>query len=434
MNVSVFGLGYVGCVSAACLARLGHRVIGVDVNPHKTQLINSGQSTIVEEEIGDLVRDAVRGGRLSATLSTADALKATEISLVCVGTPSNENGSLNLSYVEACCRSIGEGLAQKKDYHVVVIRSTMLPGSLSRTVIPALESFSGGKKAGDDFGLCTNPEFLREGSSVRDFYQPPFTVIGALDERSARVLAELYVQIDAPLMKVSPETAEMIKYASNSFHAVKICFANEIGRLCKAAGVDSHQLMDLFCQDDRLNISRVYLRPGFAFGGSCLPKDVRAITYFGRSADVDTPLLNALLPSNQAHLKEALRLIERGGRRNVGLVGLAFKPGTDDLRESPLVLLAEYLIGRGFPIRIYDANVQISNIFGANRQYIEKEIPHIEKLMVPTLSDLIAFADVLVVGHQKTQLHTLDLQSKELIELERLENRPEAAHWQSISW
>jgi len=433
MDISVFGLGYVGCVSAACLARLGHRVIGVDVNPHKIDLIKAGQSTIVEDEIGDLVRDAVRQGRLSATTSSVEAIQTTEISLVCVGTPSNENGSLNLQFIEACCRSIGGALKQKKGYHTVVIRSTMLPGSLLGVVLPALEAASG-KKAGDDFGLCMNPEFLREGSSVRDFHQPPFTVIGALDERSARALNEVYKEIDAPVIQTSPQTAEMIKYASNSFHAVKICFANEMGRLCKAAGVDSHQLMELFCRDDKLNVSRAYFRPGFAFGGSCLPKDVRAITYFGRSADVETPLLNSLMPSNLAHLQQALRLIERGGRRNVGLIGLAFKPGTDDLRESPLVQLAEYLIGRGYPIRIYDVNVQISNIFGANRQYIEQEIPHIEKLMVPTLSDLIEFADVLVLGHRNVELHTFPLQNKEVIELERPEQRPWAAIGQGVGW
>jgi len=433
MDISVFGLGYVGCVSAACLARLGHRVIGVDVSSHKIDLIQSGQSTIVEDEIGDLVKDAVRQGRLSATVSALDAIHSTEISLVCVGTPSNENGSLDLNYIKACCGSIGEGLKRKRGYHVVVIRSTMLPGSLRGVVLPILEA-SSGKKAGDDFGLCMNPEFLREGSSVRDFHQPPYTVIGAVDERSARVLGEMYSDISAPVIKTTPETAEMIKYASNSFHAVKICFANEMGRLGKSAGVDAHQLMELFCRDEKLNISRAYFRPGFAFGGSCLPKDVRAITYFGRTADVDTPLLNSLMASNQAHLQQALRMIERGGRRNVGLVGLAFKPGTDDLRESPLVLLAEYLLGRGFPLRIYDVNVQISNIFGANRQYIEKEIPHIEKLMVPTLSDLIAFADVLVLGHRNVELHTFPLQNKEVIELERPELRPWAAPGQGIGW
>lgn len=433
MNVSVFGLGYVGCVSAACLARMGHRVIGVDVNSDKVQLIRAGQSTIVEEEIGEIVRVSVSEGRLTATESSVEGVLETDLSLVCVGTPSKENGSLNLDYIEACCRSIGEGLRRKDGYHVVVIRSTMLPGSIRGTVIPALEAASS-KTAGKDFGLCINPEFLREGSSVKDFHHPPYTVIGALDDKSADKLQEMYSGIEAPVLRVPIEAAEMIKYASNTFHAVKICFANEMGRLCKAAGVDSHLLMDLFCRDDKLNTSRAYLKPGFAFGGSCLPKDVRALNYFARSTDVDAPLLGSLMPSNQAHLDQAVRMVCRGGRRKVGLVGLSFKPGTDDLRESPIVLLVEYLIGRGYPVRIYDANVQISRLFGANRQYIEKEVPHIEKLMSPTLSELIAFADVLVVGHAQTDLQQYNLQGKEVIELERLEKKPRSVPSQGLGW
>jgi GDP-mannose 6-dehydrogenase len=433
MNVSVFGLGYVGCVSAACLSRLGHRVIGVDVNLDKVQLINAGQSTIVEEEIGEIVRAAVKEGRLTATDSSLKAIQDTNLSLICVGTPSHENGSLSLDYVESCCRSLGEALKQKSGFHTVVVRSTMLPGSIRGTVIPALEA-SSGKTAGKDFGLCINPEFLREGSSVKDFHHPPYTLIGVLDNKAADQLEELYQGIEAPVLRVPVEAAEMMKYASNSFHAVKICFANEMGRLCKAAGVDSHLLMDVFCRDDKLNTSRAYLKPGFAFGGSCLPKDVRAINYFARSADVETPLLSSLIPSNQAHLDQAVRMICRGGRRKVGIVGLSFKPGTDDLRESPIVLLVEYLIGRGYPLRIYDANVQISRLFGANRQYIEKEVPHIEKLMSPALSELIAFADVLVVGHKTAELAQYDLQNKEVIELERLEKKLESAASQGIGW
>jgi GDP-mannose 6-dehydrogenase len=433
MKVSVFGLGYVGCVSAACLARMGHRVVGVDVNPDKVRLINSGQSTIVEEEIGELVRVAVSEGQLTATESAADAILSTDLSMVCVGTPSHENGSLNLEYVQACCRSLGEGLAQKKGRHTVVIRSTMLPGSVKGVVVPALEA-SSGKKAGKDFGLCINPEFLREGSSVKDFHHPPYTVIGVLDENAADQLEAVYAAIEAPVLRVPVEAAEMIKYASNSFHAVKICFANEMGRLCKAAGVDSHLLMDVFCRDDKLNTSRAYLKPGFAFGGSCLPKDVRALNYFARTSDVEVPLLSSLMPSNQAHLDQAVRMIARGGRRNVGIVGLSFKPGTDDLRESPIVLLVEYLIGRGYPLRIWDPNVQISSLFGANRQYIEKEVPHIEKLMSPALSELIAFAQVLVVGHANEELMQYNLQGKEVIELERLVKRPEGLESQGIGW
>ena len=431
MNISVFGLGYVGCVSAACLARLGHQVIGVDVNPEKVRLINEGKSTIMEEEIGDIVREAVAGGSLSATESTRDGIEGSEISLICVGTPSNENGSLNLDYVRACSAEIGKALGRRGDYHVVVVRSTMLPGSIRSQVLPVLEENSG-KKAGTDFGLCINPEFLREGSSVYDFHHPPYTVIGALDDKSADTLGRIYESIDAPLLKVPIEAAEMIKYASNAYHALKICFANEIGRLCKEAGLDSHLLMDIFCQDDKLNISRAYLKPGFAFGGSCLPKDVRALNYFARTVDQEVPVLSSLIPSNAAHLEAALRMITRGGRRPVGVIGLAFKPGTDDLRESPLVLLVEHLLGRGFPVKIYDANVQMSQIFGANRQYVEQEIPHIEKLITSNLDELISFAQVLVVGQSGVNLDSFDLTDKEVIELER--SKVANVNIQGIAW
>lgn len=433
MNISVFGLGYVGCVSAACLARQGHRVIGVDVNSEKIRLINQGKSTIVEEEIGTIVRETVAKGDLTATGSTPDAIARSDISLVCVGTPSNENGSLDLEHVRACSADVGKALGDKNDYHVVVIRSTMLPGSIRNQVLPILEE-SSGKKAGADFGLCINPEFLREGSSVYDFFHPPYTVIGALDDRSADLLAQIYEPVAAPLVRVPIEAAEMIKYASNSFHALKICFANEIGRLCKEAGVDSHFLMDIFCQDDKLNISRAYLRPGFAFGGSCLPKDVRALNYFARSVDQEVPVLNSLIPSNMAHLEMALRMITRGGRRPVGVIGLAFKPGTDDLRESPLVLLVEHLLGRGFPVKIYDTNVQMSQIFGANRQYIEREIPHIEKLITSDLNELITFSEVLVVGQSGTDLDGYELSGKEIIELERKPERSRNLDLSGIAW
>lgn len=433
MKLSVFGLGYVGCVSAACLARLGHQVIGVDVNPEKVRLISEGKSTIVEDEIGDIVRHMVEENHLTATTSTDEAIQFSDISLICVGTPSNENGSLNLEYVEACCRAIGKALVKRRDYHVVVIRSTMLPRSIRTRVIPALEE-SSGKKAGTDFGVCINPEFLREGSSVYDFHHPPYTVIGSLDAKSADVFSKIYEKIDAPLLKIPIEAAEMIKYASNSYHALKICFANEIGRLCKAAGVDSHLLMDIFCQDDKLNTSKAYLKPGFAFGGSCLPKDVRALNYFARKVDQEAPVLGSLIPSNESHINEALKIITRGGRKPVGVIGLAFKPGTDDLRESPLVHLVEYLIGRGYPVKIYDANVHLSSIFGANRQFIESEIPHIDKLMTSDLKELIDFAEVLVLGQKSEELISHDLRGKQIVELERTNKIPDGIPREGICW
>ncbi|HXK61524.1 MAG TPA: nucleotide sugar dehydrogenase [Acidobacteriota bacterium] len=417
MNISVFGLGYVGCVSAACLARLHHQVVGVDVNPYKVGLIQAGQSTIVEEEITDLVREAACKGLLTATTSAVQAIADTQISLICVGTPSKDNGSLDLSHIESVCESIGKGLAAKEDHHVVVIRSTILPGSTRKVAIPVLEA-SSGKKAGKDFAVCVNPEFLREGSSVRDFFRPPYTLIGCDDDMGAGLVSRVYQGVEAETIRVPIETAEMIKYASNAFHAVKICFANEIGRLCKTLGVNSQQLMEIFSKDDKLNISKAYLRPGFAFGGSCLPKDLRALNHFARVSDIDIPLLASLLPSNQAHLDQALRQITRGGRRNIGVIGLSFKPGTDDLRESPLVLLVEHLIGRGFPVMVYDSNVELSRIFGANKQYIEKEIPHIERLMAGSLAQLVEFADVLVLGHRNVDLSGVNVDRKEVIELE----------------
>ncbi|MBU0518781.1 nucleotide sugar dehydrogenase [bacterium] len=433
MNISVFGLGYVGCVSAACLADVGHQVIGVDVARDKVEMINAGKSTIVEDQIGDIVKNTVAAGRLRATDNTEEAISETEISLVCVGTPSNENGSLNLDYVRSCCTAIGQTLKNMSDYHVVVMRSTMLPGSIRSTVIPALETQSG-KRAGADFGVCINPEFLREASSVWDFHHPPYTVIGAFDSRSGETLARMYDGIEAPVMTVPIEAAEMIKYASNSYHALKICFANEMGRLAKEAGLDSHILMDLFCKDDKLNTSSAYLKPGFAFGGSCLPKDVRAITYFARSVDQEVPVLSSLIPSNQAHLDYALQMVMREGRRKVGVIGLAFKSGTDDLRESPLVSLVEQLVGKGYPLRIYDENVELSRIFGANRRYIEKEIPHLEKLMTSDLKHLIDFSDVIVVGQGDVDLQGLDLSGKEVIELTRPKKVIEAGKNHGIAW
>ncbi len=433
MDISVFGLGYVGCVSAACLARLGHTVVGVDVAPDKVKLISSGKSTIVEDEIGDIVAAAVKQGALSATDMTEEAIRATEVSLICVGTPSNENGSLNLKYIEDCCADIGIALKKKSNYHVVVVRSTMLPRSIRTTVIPTLEEHSG-KRAGQDFGLCINPEFLREGTSVYDFHHPPYTVIGAFDDRSAEKLEKIYSGIDSPVLKVPIEAAEMIKYASNSYHALKVCFANEIGRLCKEAGVNSHLLMDIFCQDDKLNTSAAYLKPGFAFGGSCLPKDVRALNYFARTVDQEVPVLSAVIPSNQSHLDFTLRLITRGGRRPVGVYGLAFKQGTDDLRESPIVSMVEQLIGRGFPVMIYDTNVQISRLFGANKAFIENEIPHIDKLMTDDLNDLVSFADVLVVGQSSAELLALDLSGKEIIELTKPKEEINSNQKQGVAW
>jgi GDP-mannose 6-dehydrogenase len=402
MKVSVFGLGYVGSVSAAMLASDGHDVIGVDLNPDKVAAINAGASPIVEPGLGEALQDVVAKGRLRATTNTEDAVRNSEISLICVGTPSRRNGSLDLSYVERVARDIGSVLKTKDDYHVVVVRSTVLPGSTHGIVIPALESESG-KTYGEDFGVSMNPEFLREGTAIKDFRHPPMTLVGHNHAADAIGTSSLYEGLDAPVISTSIRTAEMIKYTSNTWHALKVCFANEIGNLCKQLGVDSHDVMDIFCKDDQLNLSSYYLKPGFAFGGSCLPKDVRAIQYRAKELDVELPVISAILPSNKLQVATALDQILETGKTNIGMLGFSFKAGTDDLRESPLVTLAEQLLGKGLRLRIYDKNVLLARLVGANKQYIEERIPHLSSLLCETIDEVVGNSDVIVVGNKSPE-------------------------------
>lgn len=397
MRISVFGLGYVGCVSAACLAAQGHEVLGVDVNPVKIDLITRGQAPVVEERIGELTADVVRSGALRATSDVAEAIAASEVSLICVGTPSAPNGSLSTAYLERVAEQIGVALAGLDHRHTVVFRSTMLPGTCLDLLVPILEKASG-KTAGVGFGVAVNPEFLREGTSVRDFFDPPKTVIGELDTASGDVVAALYEGLPGEVFRVPIPVAEMTKYADNSFHALKIGFANELGAISHALGLDSHQVMDVFLADRKLNISPAYLRPGFAFGGSCLPKDLRGLVYAARRADVSVPILEHILPSNDEHLRRAFDLVAATGKRKVGLFGLSFKPGTDDLRESPLVELAERLLGKGYDLRIYDANVTLSRLMGANREYIESRLPHLGDLLSSDVDEVLDHAEVCVIG------------------------------------
>lgn len=397
MRISVFGLGYVGCVSAACLASQGHKVLGVDVNPVKIDLITRGQAPVVEERIGELTASVVQSGQLSATTSVAEAINSSEVSLICVGTPSAPNGSLSTAYLERVAEQIGAELAGLDHRHTVVFRSTMLPGTCLNLLVPILEKASG-KTAGVDFGVAVNPEFLREGTSVRDFFDPPKTVIGELDAASGDAVAALYEGLPGEVFRVPIPVAEMTKYADNSFHALKIGFANELGAISHALGLDSHQVMDVFLADRKLNISPAYLRPGFAFGGSCLPKDLRGLVYAARRADVSVPILEHILPSNEEHLRRAFELIAATGKRKVGLFGLSFKPGTDDLRESPLVELAERLLGKGYDLRIYDANVTLSRLMGANREYIESRLPHLGDLLSSDVDEVLGHAEVCVIG------------------------------------
>ena len=398
MKLSILGLGYVGTVTSACFARDGHEVVGVDINPQKVALLNDGKSPIVEEKIGDMVMEGVRRGRLHATTDVHDAIMHTDLSLICVGTPSNGNGSLSLHSVISACRSLAQVLRHKKEYHLIVLRSTVLPGTVNRMIIPLLEQESG-KKLCNGFGLCFNPEFLREGTSVKDFYAPPFTVIGARERSTAERAQELYKDLKAPVYLTSIETAEIVKYASNAYHALKIAFANEIGAYCKTLGIDSHEVMDIFSTDTKLNISTAYLKPGFAFGGSCLPKDLRAILYEAKIHDVQLPVLQAILPSNELHLQRAVDLITSQRKKRVGLLGLSFKAGTDDMRESPLVKLTEILLGKGFELKIYDRDVSLARLIGANKEYIDREIPHLSCFLQRSLHEVIDFAEVLVIGN-----------------------------------
>jgi GDP-mannose 6-dehydrogenase len=406
MKISIFGLGYVGAVISGCFAKAGHTVIGVDTDQHKVDLINQGQPPIIEQDLEGLMQAGVKGGLIHATTDHAQAILDTEISMICVGTPSKPNGELDLHFVARVCENIGEILKTKTARHLVVVRSTMLPGSIKNTVQPTLERASG-KKAGTDFGLAINPEFLRESTAVHDFYHPPKTVIGSLNKQDGEIVAKLYEGLPAPLVQTTLEVAEMVKYVDNVFHALKITFANEIGLICKSLGVDGHEVMDIFCHDKKLNLSPVYLKPGFAFGGSCLPKDLRALTRLAQKNDVSTPLLQSISLSNEHQIKNAIELIRLKGKRKIGILGFAFKAGTDDLRESPVVTLAEALIGKGFDLKLYDSHVSLAKLIGTNRRYIEEHIPHISRLMVNSVEEILAHADLILIGNQDERFYAV---------------------------
>lgn len=396
-SVSIFGLGYVGSVTAGCLGHKGHRIVGVDVNPAKVEAFEAGRSPVLEPGLEDLLQETREQGRLTATTDTVQAVKETQISFICVGTPSLPNGKLDVTAVERVCEQIGEGMRAKEERHVVVVRSTVLPGTVRSVAVPALERGSG-KTAGDDFGVCSNPEFLREGSAIADFLEPGMTVLGGDSDQDLALLRELYAWVPGDVFSTSPAAAEMIKYVCNGFHALKIAFANEVGTVCKHLDVDAEEVTEIFTADRRLNISPAYLKPGFAFGGSCLPKDLRALGYRVKELDLELPLLGSILPSNEQHLQRAGDMILRLGKRNVGLFGLSFKPGTDDLRESPHVQLVKRLLGEGCSVQIWDPNVSLGRLIGSNRAFIEEYIPHIGELLVDDPQAVIDAADVVVLA------------------------------------
>ena len=398
MKIAVYGLGYVGSVTAACLAAAGHTVLGIDVNRSKVDQILSGLSPVLEPGLDEMINDCVQKGRLTGTDDPASVLEDSDVAMICVGTPQQSNGELDLQYVERVCKEIALSLRVHKGRLVVVIRSTILPGA-SEGLISILESDSG-LECGDEFGFCINPEFLREGTALKDFRNPPFTVVAASDEASSSVVAELFQAVNAPIFNVPFGVSEMVKYSSNAFHALKVVFANEIGDICREYGVDSHLVLDIFNRDDRLNLSPRYLRPGFAFGGSCLPKDLRALLYDAKRNDLDSPVLGAILPSNQMQIDRALGMVRDQPGKRVALLGLSFKTLTDDLRESPAVELAERLIGKGFELSIYDRDVSLGRIHGSNREFIDKAIPHLGQRITDSIKEAVESADTIVVTKQ----------------------------------
>jgi GDP-mannose 6-dehydrogenase len=409
----------------------------VDPFPTKVDLINNGQSPIIEADIGEMIAANAKSGRLRATDDQAKAIRETDLSFVCVGTPSQSNGNLDLSYIRRVCEQIGQALKTKSTRHTIVIRSTIVPGTMHKIVIPVLEEFSG-KKAGTDFGVCHNPEFLREGSAVKDFNSPPKTVIGELDKASGDILVELYKKLDAPLIRTDLETAEMVKYVDNSWHALKIGFANEIGNLCKSFGIDAHAVMKIFIQDKKLNISPAYLLPGFAFGGSCLPKDLRALSYQAKMHDLELPIMTSILPSNEMQVDRGLQLIMDKGHKKVGILGFSFKAGTDDLRESPVIEVIERLLGKGYDLRIYDKNVNIASLVGANRDFILNRIPHISKLMVNDIDAVLSHAQTVVIGNNDPDFKSVPERLREgqvLVDFVRITSRrSEKGKYDGICW
>ena len=439
MKVSIFGLGYVGAVSAGCLARSGHRIVGVDPVEAKVSHINAGESPIIEEGIHELISEVVSAGMLRATTNSDEAVAETDVSIVCVGTPSAPNGKLDLSYLAAVSQDIGSALTKKKTEHLIIIRSTVLPGTVESLVLPVLETATG-RKHGDGYRVVYNPEFLREGTSIKDFFGPPLTLIGTVDSEPVDQVRELYRDIDAPFHAVPARVAEMMKYTCNAFHALKISFANEVGQMAKHLGADSHMVMDLLCKDTKLNISRAYLKPGFAFGGSCLPKDLRALNYKAKELDVQLPMLASILPSNTRIVDEAVSLVRKTGARRVGLLGLSFKPGTDDLRESPLLTLAERLLGKGYELQINDPLVRLDHLVGANKTYLLREIPHISRLLVPDLAAVLDHAEVIIIGNSAPEFQPLRefafREGQSVVDLSGLlkETLPSSVPYYGISW
>jgi GDP-mannose 6-dehydrogenase len=433
MNISIFGLGYVGCVSLGCLARNGHNVIGIDIQKLKVDLINSGKPTIIEKDIYGIIEEQYRKGTIRATFDYKEAVGESEISILCVGTPSTLNGHLNLEHICETARQIGEALASKKEFHIVVIRSTVLPGT-NEQVGRIIEEVSG-KEKNRDFAVISNPEFLREGSAVEDYYNPSVTVLAGENEYALDVITKMYEGVKAPIVRVDIKVAEIIKYVNNSFHALKVVFANEVGNICKKLDLDSHKVMKLFCMDDKLNLSSYYLKPGFAYGGSCLPKDLKTLKTLAHDHYLDSPIINAIAGSNEQQKDVALRLIESTNKKKIGILGLSFKPGTDDLRYSPIVEVVERLIGKGYEVRVYDNNVNLSRLMGKNKSYIEEILPHLSSILSTSVQDVLAWADVIVISNKEKEFHDIrPHNNQKIIDLVRIDSLMSLNNYEGICW
>lgn len=435
MNISIFGLGYVGCVGAACLAKLGHHVIGVDVNENKVRLIQEGKPTIIEEGIAELCREAHDAERMTATTDVNEAVQNTDVSFIVVGTPSSKEGHLNLNYIYAVAKQIGDALRNKSTFHIVAIRSTVLPGTNEK--VGEIIAEASGKERDKDFTIVSNPEFLREGTSVKDYFNPPLTLVGTDNPYAEQVFREIYKDIDAEFICTDIRVAEMMKYVNNTYHALKIVFGNEVGNICKGLNIDSHKVMEIFCKDKQLNISPYYFKPGFAYGGSCLPKDMKALRTLAHDLYIDVPVIESIHASNEAQKRNAVQLIMAQGHRKIGILGLSFKAGTDDLRCSPIVDVVESLLGKGFEIRIYDKNVKVSELTGTNKDFIMAKIPHLQHFVSDDLDAVCRESDVLVVTNKEKDFADV-LQcypDKVIVDLVRQWKEVNyAGHYEGLSW
>ncbi|MDO4190570.1 MAG: UDP-glucose/GDP-mannose dehydrogenase family protein [Bacteroidales bacterium] len=433
MKISIFGLGYVGCVGMGCLASQGHYMVGVDVSEVKVDLINQGLPTIVEKDIDALLRDGHAKGLIRATTDYHDAVKNTDISFLCVGTPSADNGHLDLSYILETARQIGEALREKQGFHIVIIRSTVFPGTNAR--ISDIIEHESGRKRNVDFAVVSNPEFLREGTAVQDYLNPPLTVLGSECDSAIETLKMLYANTNAPVEIVPIGVAEMIKYVNNSYHALKVVFANEVGNICKQLGVDSHEVMRIFCMDKQLNISPYYFKPGFAYGGSCLPKDLRGLKTLAHDLYLDTPVLNAIEPSNNTHIEQVIRRVEHLGARRIGVLGLSFKAGTDDMRNSPIVTVIEALHGKGYEVKIFDKNVALSRLVGKNKSVIASRLPHLNNMLCEELGDVTSWAELLIIANKDDAFRQLQPNaSQHVIDLVRIKELEGTEGYEGLCW